>query len=176
MDKGAPQSDIFGEYKEALRRAVAEDLVRREAERRIKKGLVALSVEESVAFADAFVARIPLRTRRMRCHSFRSYFGLLKRLGWVESTGEEEFSKVQDRMGFDEEEAQQAQRETGQPRIYYKITTAGRNASEGVIADPLQALYSYPREMRSGKGAPLPPLFFPEPKPAEAPAPKPKPA
>ncbi len=42
LDKGAPQSDIFGEYKEALRRAVAEDLVRREAERRIKKGLVAL--------------------------------------------------------------------------------------------------------------------------------------
>ena len=84
----------------------------------------------------------------MRYHSFLSYFGLLKRLGWVEPTGEEEVSQAQDMMGLENGEET---RETGQPRIYYRLTRAGFAAPQSLIADPITALYNYPREVRSAK-------------------------
>jgi len=107
--RGAPQSDIFREYKEALRRSLAEDMVALE-ERRIKRDRPPLTREEADDLVDYFIGRLPLRSTRMRYHSFLSYFGLLKRLGWVEPTGERELSEAQDRMGL---ETGEEPRETG---------------------------------------------------------------
>jgi len=73
---------------------------------------------------------------------------LLKRLGWVEATGEQEISEVQDLMAL---EPGEEERQTGQAHIYYRITRAGSAAPESVIADPIQAIYEYPREVRSAK-------------------------
>jgi len=240
-ERGSPQSDIFREYKEALRRDQAEDMVGREEERRIRRGQPPLTREEADDLVAYFIGRLPLRSTRMRYHSFLSYFGLLKRLGWVEPTGEQEISEAQDMMGRearreaqipgpasalaekwskavrrnstqalkdlealpieydtegckealtdyrdldradyeDPEEYKEARdeawgnfiecledlvaeeeermvtkptvKETGQPRIYYRITPAGYAAPESAIADPIAAIYEYPREVRSAK-------------------------
>jgi len=246
--RGAPQSDIFREYKEALRRSLAEDLVSLEEGRRIRRGLPPLTIEEADSLLARLIERLPLRQTRMRYHSFLGYFGLLKRLGWVEVTGEQEISEAQDMMGRearreaqtpgpasalaekwskavrrnstqalkdlealpieydtegckealtdyrdldradykDPEEYKEARdeawgnfiecledlvaeeeermvtkptvketgtpgKETGQPRIYYRITRAGFAAPQSLIADPITALYNYPREVRSAK-------------------------
>ncbi len=45
--------------------------------------------------------------------------------------------------------------EVPQPRRFYKLTGEGREASEEAWSDPLQALYGYPREYRSGQGTRL---------------------
>lgn len=37
------------------------------------------------------------------------------------------------------------------PRVYYRLTTAGREASEVDWSDPLIALYNYTRAQRSAK-------------------------
>ena len=147
-ERRAPQSDVFREYKETLRRSQAEDMGRREVERRIRRGQPPLTREEADDLVAYLIGRLPLRSTRMRYHSFLSYFGLLKRLGWVEPTGERELSEAQDMMGL---ESGEEPRETGQPRIYYRITPAGHAAPDSVIADPIAVLYEYPREVRSPK-------------------------
>ena len=146
--RGAPQSDIFWEYKEALRRELAEDLVALEEEKRIRRGEPPLTREEADNLLSRLIERLPLRSTKMRYHSFLGYFGLLKRLGWVEATGEQEISEAQDMMRL---ETGEEPRETGQPRIYYRITRAGFAAPQSLIADPITALYDYPREVRSAK-------------------------
>jgi len=151
-NRGAPQSDIFREYKETLRRSQAEDMVALEEEKRIRRGEPALTREEADGLLSRFIERLPLRSTRMPYHSFLSYFGLLKRLGWVEPTGEEEVSQAQDMMGL---ESGEESRETGQPRIYYRLTHAGYAAPQSLIADPITALYGYPKDVRSGKAKPL---------------------
>jgi hypothetical protein len=88
----------------------------------------------------------------MRYHSFLSYFGLLNRLGWVEPTGEQEVSQAQDMMGLENGEKP---RKTGQPRVYYRLSRAGYAAHQSLIADPITALYGYPKDVRSGKAKPL---------------------
>lgn len=259
--RGAPQADIIREYKEALRRDLAGDMVAKEIERRIEANQTPMSDEEEDILLSYFIERLPLRSTKMRYHSFLVYFGMLKRLGWVEPTGEEEFSEAQEAMsagpqkapvrvpapkpsagrasvlaekwskskkrnsaqalkdleslpaeydteeckaaltdyrdldradyedaeeykeardeawqrflecledlvaeeeGMEEEEeapppprvpkaTSKTSREMGQPRIYYRVTAAGRRASEDLIADPIQALYNYPREKRSAR-------------------------
>lgn len=125
-----PQADIFRDYKEALRRSQADDMVTMEEER-IRRDQPPLTREEADDLVAYFIGRLPLRSTRIRYHSFLSYFGLLKRLGWVESTGEREISEAQDLMGL---ETGEEPRETGQPRIYYEITPAGYTAPDSVIA------------------------------------------
>ncbi len=66
----------------------------------------------------------------------------------MEPTGERELSEAQDMMGL---EPGEEPRETGQPRIYYRATLAGYAAPDSVIADPIAAIYEYPREVRSAK-------------------------
>ena len=77
---GAPQTDIFHYYKEALFRAYAEDAVALDEEERIGKGLPPLSVEEAEERTRYYLDRIPQRLSRMRYASFTRYFSHLKRL------------------------------------------------------------------------------------------------
>jgi hypothetical protein len=54
--------------------------------------------------------KIPRKSNFMRYHSFLMYFGVLKRLGWVETTEETEPSSVQDNYP------------TAPSRTYYRLT------------------------------------------------------
>ena len=117
-------------------------MVGREAGRRIRRDQPPLTREEADDLVAYFIGRLPLRSTRMRYHSFLSYFELLNCLAWVEPTGEEGVSQAEDMRGLENGEKT---RETGQPRICYKLTRAGLVAPDSVIADPVQALYNYPR-------------------------------
>jgi DNA-binding PadR family transcriptional regulator len=135
---GAPQTDIFSAYKDAQHRAFAGDMVAREAERRIEKGLSPLTAEETERKLAWYMERIPMKFTRMRYHSFNRYFHNLKELGWVEETKREPSGPQE---YYDEFPS----------RIYYRLTDAGKAATTGELSDPLQTLYNYPKEIRRGK-------------------------
>jgi len=138
-DVGVPIEDIRSAYKAALLRAYAEDMVGLAMEKGIQ-----LSVEEALR-------RIPQRLTKVRSHSFYRYFHLLKQLGWVEPTGEEEGSLMGGMPGARVERTPEGTTlvEVPQPRRFYRLTTEGREASLIAWSDPLQAVYAYPRETRS---------------------------
>jgi len=136
---GAPQSDIHRYYKEALHRAYAEDMVAWEEEERIRKKLAPLTIEEAEERARYYLERIPYKLTRMRYPSFTRYFSHLKRLGYVEETGREEPSLVQNSYP------------PAPPRRYYRLTEAGKKATLEELSDPVMTLYHYPREKRSAK-------------------------
>jgi hypothetical protein len=138
-DVGAPTEDIRSAYKNALLKAYAEDMVALAMEKGIE-----LSTEEALR-------RIPRRQSRMRSHSFYRYFHLLKQLGWVELTGEEESSFMGGMPGAKVEHTAEGTTlvEVPQPRRFYRLTSEGREAAGRAWRDPLQAVYQYPREIRS---------------------------
>lgn len=139
-DRGAPQTDIFSAYKETLIRARAEGMVAREEEKRIRRNQRPFSIEEAEALTQALVRKMPQRSTGMTYHSFTNYFTILKRLGWVEETGETEISALQEHYP------------EGPPRTFYKITAAGIAATDEQLSDPIGHLYGYSRSERSGKG------------------------
>ncbi len=136
---GAPQTDIFRCYKEALFRAYAEDKVAMEEEDRIRKGMPPLSAEEAEKRTLYYFERIPQRLSRARYASFTRYFSHIKRLGYVETTGEEEHSLLQENYP------------PAPPRTYYRLTDASKKATASDLADPIITLYQYSREKRSAK-------------------------
>lgn len=137
---GAPQTDVFSAYKDAQHRAFAEDMVAREEEARAKRKLTPLTVEEAERRTAWYMERIPMKFTRMRYHSFLVYFGMLKRLGWVEETGKAEASAIQDNYP------------PAPPRRYYRLTAAGEVATQVALSDPIMTLYpEYTREMRSAR-------------------------
>lgn len=137
---GAPQTDIFSAYKDAQHRAFAEAMVAREEERRAERERPRLTVEEADRLLAWYMERIPMKFTRMRYHSFLVYFGMLKRLGWVEETGRTEMSTIQENYP------------PAPPRKYYRLTRAGQAASTVDVRDPLRALYpEYDRGTRSAK-------------------------
>lgn len=138
-DVGAPQRDIHHYYKEALFRTYAEDMVAGEEEERMRKGLPPLSVDEAEERVSYYLERLPHRLIRMRYASFSRYFSHLKRLGYVEETGREEPSLIQESYP------------PAPPRRYYRLTRAGREATMATLSDPIMTLYNYPREKRSAK-------------------------
>ena len=138
---GAHIEDIRSAYKNALLKSHAEDMVALAMEKGIK-----LSMEEALR-------RIPQRLTKMRSHSFYRYFHLLKQLGWVEPTGEEEGSLIGGIPGARVERTPEGTTmvEVPQPRRFYRLTARGRGASDAAWSDPLQAIYAYPRDIRSQK-------------------------
>ena len=136
---GAPMTDIHFEYKSALHRAHARDVVERAEERRIRKGQPAYTEEEYSERLQYYLSRIPYKLLKMRYSSFTRYFGHLKRLGWVKETGKTEPSTIQDDYP------------PAPPRVYYRLTDAGKQASAAEISDPLMTLYHYSRAQRSAK-------------------------
>jgi len=126
---GAPMVDILAEYKTALLRTFAKDMVEREEEKRIKKGLGAFTEEEYTERLEYYFNRIPYKFTRMRYSSFCRYMGHLKRLGWLEKTGETEPSALQDDYP------------PAPSRVYYRLTDAGRKATMAEISNPVRTLY-----------------------------------
>jgi hypothetical protein len=70
--------------------------------------------------------------KQSRYHSFQRYFHWLKQLGWVEFTGKEERSSIQESMP----DYPQAP-----PRRYYRLTRKGTGAPDYEWSNPQLALY-----------------------------------
>jgi hypothetical protein len=125
---GATQSDVCYQYKESLAHATAQD----RAERIISNVVVAgtdVTEQEADKIYQRELKKVSRKFSHMRYHSFLMYFGVLKRLGWVEETGEAEASTLRD--NFPEAPS----------RIYYRLTRKGREASDEFWSNPLFTLY-----------------------------------
>jgi len=141
-DVGAPQSEIFYQYKTAILRTTAEDRATREEERRAMHEERAIRPEEIERLTERYLARLHYKSSGCTYHSFVVYFSTIERLGWVEFTGREEPSAFQDNYP------------TGPPKRYYRLTALGKAAPASEWGDPITALYKYPREVRSGRALP----------------------
>jgi len=129
LDVGAPQADIFYHYKMALRMATAYDRATRVEEKRAKREKRPINPDNIERLAERYLGRMPYKAQGCRYHSFVVYFSNIQRLGWVEATGREELSAFQEHYP------------AGQPRKYFRLTVAGRGASETAWANPYLALY-----------------------------------
>lgn len=126
---GASQSDIFYFYKMSLRNATAYDRATKVEERRAKREGRPIDPDRIDSLARRYLARLPYKATGARYHSFVVYFSTLRRLGWVEPSGREMPSAFQEHYP------------PGPPRRYYRLTRAGREASETAWANPQLALY-----------------------------------
>ena len=128
-DLGAPQADIFYQYKNALRRATALDKATRLEEKRARYQKRRIDPDNIESLAEKLLNRILYKAWGCRYHSFVVYFSNIVRPGWAEFTGKETPSGFQDHYN------------SGQPRKYFHLTKAGREASDDAWANPLRALY-----------------------------------
>jgi hypothetical protein len=128
-DVGAPQADICYHYKTALLKAIALDRATRHEERQARREKRAIDPENIERLTERYLVRTPYKSTGSRYHSFVVYFSNLQRLGWVEETGREETSAFQD------------QYPPGPPRRYFRLTDAGRAASDAAWSNPQLALY-----------------------------------
>ncbi len=118
--RGVPIEDIKTAYQNALLRGYAEGMVASALRRKRH-----ISLEEALR-------RTPHRLTRVRSHSFYRYFHLLKQLGWVEATGEEEGSLP-----------------GGMPGARVELTPQGTTLVEGTAA---QEVLQAHREGQNGLG------------------------
>ena len=130
-DVGAPQADIFHHYKLALMRATALDRATRAEEKRARRERRAIDPANIERLAERYLSRMPYKAQGCRYHSFVVYFSTIQRLRWVERADKEEPSSFQEHYP------------PGPPRRYYRLTKAGREASEAAWANPHLALYGH---------------------------------
>jgi DNA-binding PadR family transcriptional regulator len=133
-ERGAPQADINYEYKEALARATARERAERIISRMVLSG-ADITEDQAEKVRERELKKVSRKFTRMRYHSFLVYFGMLKRLGWVETTTETGASSIQDNYP------------QAPDRTYYRLTAAGREADEALWSNPQYALY--PENSRS---------------------------
>jgi hypothetical protein len=126
---GAHQAFIFQNYKLALMRATALDRATRTEEKKAKREKRAIEPDNIEKLAEKYLNRMPYKANGCRYHSFVVSFSNLQRLGWVQSTGREEPSAFQDNYP------------EGQPRKYFRLTKAGREASDDDWSNPRRTLY-----------------------------------
>jgi len=126
---GAPQAEIFYHYKQALRQQTALDRATAVEEKRAKKENRRIDPANIEELTQRLLKQLPYKATSCRYHSFITYFSNLQRLGWVEATGREERSEFQDNHP------------KGQPRKYFRLTSAGLAAPDSAWANPQRALY-----------------------------------
>lgn len=127
-EKGAPQADINYEYKEALAKATARERAERVISKQVVRG-VDITEEYAEEIYQKQLKKVSRKFTHMRYHSFLMYFGVLKRLGWVELTKETEPSAYQEKYSL------------GPDRVYYRLTASGCAASDQSWSNPLFTLY-----------------------------------
>jgi len=127
-ERGAAQADINYEYKEALARATARERAERIISCMVVSG-VDVTEEKAEKIYQREMKRISRKFTHMRYHSFLMYFGVLKRLGWVETTNETEPSSIQDNYP------------PAPQRVYYHLTRKGIEAGDELWSNPLFTLY-----------------------------------
>ena len=128
-DRGAVQEDIFYHYKLAMHKAYAEDATAWENDERIKAGKPIYTPEEYEERVSWHFSRMPYKLLKCRYHSFSRYFHWLKQLSWVEFTGGEETSSLQEQYA------------PAPPRRYYRLTTKGKDAPDWEWSRPQLTLY-----------------------------------
>jgi hypothetical protein len=128
-EAGAPQADIFFYYKRALMRATAVDRATRLEEKQARNEHRSIEPGNIEKLAEKYLARMPYKSQGCRFHSFVVYFSTLQRLGWVVPSGREERSSFQDHYP------------PGPPRRYFRLTKAGREATETAWRNPYRILY-----------------------------------
>jgi len=128
-DVGAPQADIFHEYKLALMKATALDRATRVEEKRARREKRPINPDHIESLAERYLGRMPYKAQGCRFHSFVVYFSTIQRLDWVEPTGREEPSTFQ------------AHYPPGPPRRYFRLTKAGKEAGNAAWSNPLRSLY-----------------------------------
>ena len=126
--RGAAQADINYEYKEALAKATARERAERIISRQVVRG-VDMTEEQAEGIYQQQMKKVSRKFTHMRYHSFLMYFGVLKRLGWVEVTDRTEPSAIQDNYPSAPE------------RVYYRLTKEGIEAGEEPWSNPLFTLY-----------------------------------
>ncbi|MEA4879688.1 hypothetical protein SDC9_35259 [bioreactor metagenome] len=126
--RGAPQADINFEYKEALARATARERAERIISNMVVKG-ADVTEEEAEKIYQRELKRVSRKFTHMRYHSFLMYFGVLKRLEWVEVTKQTEASTMQDNYPSAPE------------RTYYRLTKKGIDSEDELWSNPLFTLY-----------------------------------
>ena len=127
-ERGAAQADINYEYKEALARATARERAERIISRMVVSG-ADVTEEQADRIYERELKRVSRKFTHMRYHSFLMYFGVLKRLEWVETTGQTETSSIQDNYPPAPE------------RTYYRLTKKGIEAGDEFWSNPLFTLY-----------------------------------
>ncbi|MFC1982418.1 hypothetical protein ACFLV5_01320 [Chloroflexota bacterium] len=127
-EQGAPQADINYEYKEALARATARERAERIISRMVVSG-ADVTEEDAERIYERELKRVSRKFTHMRYHSFLMYFGVLRRLGWVEVTGQTETSSIQENYPLAPE------------RTYYRLTETGIEAGDEPWSNPLFTLY-----------------------------------
>ena len=100
-----------------------------ENERRVREGKPIYTPEEYEERIAYHLEYIPYKLTAARYHSFRRYFHWLKQLEWVEFTGEEEMSSLQEVYP------------PGPPRRYYRLTRKGIEAPDYEWSRPQLTLY-----------------------------------
>ena len=128
-DIGAPQADIFREYKNALRRITADDMAARQEEKQAMKANRAIDPGNIEALTMKYLEKMPYKSWGCRYSSYLKYFTLIKRLGWAEPSGKVEPSEYQDHYA------------PGQPRIYFRLSEKGKTAPDSQWANPYKTLY-----------------------------------
>jgi hypothetical protein len=126
---GAPQAEIFFHYKNALRRTTAMDRATRMEEKRARREKRRIDPARIEQLYQRHLAGLPYKASGARYHSFVTYFSTVQKLTWVEPSGVEEPSEFQDKYP------------SAQPRRYFRLTAAGRRASDRAWANPQSALY-----------------------------------
>jgi hypothetical protein len=142
-DRGESIAEIRRHYKGAVHRAIARDAAEYEISDRVLAGEV-LTEEQELEIFEKYYRRIPRRATQVRYHSFTSYFGFLQRLKWVEATGEEQISdNLGGRPGALVEEIMPGRHivEVPQPRRFFRLTQAGKQAPDREWSNPLVTLY-----------------------------------
>ncbi len=126
---GAPQADIFREYKVALMQVTTLDRATRTEEKTAQRENRAIDPDNIDRLVKKYLSQMPYKAHGCRYHSFVTYFSNLQRLGWVEPSGKIEPSAFQSNYP------------PGQPRKYFRLTADGKAASDSAWANPLSALY-----------------------------------
>jgi len=126
--RGSTQSDINFEFKEASARETARQRAEKIVSRMVLAG-VDITEEQAARIYRRELERVSIKFTRMRYHPSLVYFGQLKRLHWVEKTGEVQPSAVQKNY-------------SGAPgRVYFRLTKKGMEAGDELWSNPLFALY-----------------------------------
>jgi hypothetical protein len=126
---GAPQADIFHHYKIALMRATALDRATRTEEKKARRERRSINPDNIEKLTERYLSKMPYKAQGCRFHSFVVYFSNIQRLGWVKPSGYEEPSAFQEYYP------------PGPPRKFFRLTEAGRRASDTAWANPRLALY-----------------------------------
>jgi len=128
-EEGAPQADIFYHYKHAQRQATALDRATKTEEKAARRENRIIDPENIDRLYKRYLTRLPYKANGCRYHSFVVYFSNLQRLGWVEPSGMEQPSELQTNYP------------PAPPRRFYRLTEAGRHASDIAWQNPYAALY-----------------------------------